>query len=178
MFRSGYGVFYFRTFNNLEVIMYCPKCGYSDSKVVDSRQSEDRKTIRRRRECLRCKFRFTTYERYEETPILVLKKDGTTEEFDREKILRGLIRSAEKRPVSIEQMNEIVDSIEKELSNSMTKQIKSNKIGELVMDKLKDVDEVAYVRFASVYRSFKDTKSFYEELKKMLEDSGKFDEEK
>lgn len=152
--------------------MYCPKCGYSDSKVVDSRQSEDRKTIRRRRECLKCKHRFTTYERYEETPLVVLKKDGTTQEFDREKILRGIIRAAEKRPVSIESMNAVVDDIEKDLSNSMVKQIKSEKIGEMVMEKLKDLDEVSYVRFASVYRSFKDTKSFYEELKKMLENRG------
>lgn len=156
--------------------MYCPKCGYIDSKVVDSRQSEDRKTIRRRRECLKCKHRFTTYERYEETPLVVQKKDGTTEEFDREKILKGLIRAAEKRPVSIESMNEIVDSIEKELSNSMAKQVKSKKIGEMVMDRLKDVDEIGYVRFASVYRSFKDTKSFYEELKKMIEDRGNNDD--
>lgn len=152
--------------------MYCPKCGYSDSKVVDSRQSEDRKTIRRRRECLKCKHRFTTYERYEETPLVVLKKDGTTQEFDREKILRGIIRAAEKRPVSIDAMNAIVDDIEKDLSNSMVKQIKSEKIGEMVMEKLKDLDEVSYVRFASVYRSFKDTKSFYEELKKMLDKRG------
>lgn len=156
--------------------MYCPKCGYIDSKVVDSRQSEDRKTIRRRRECLKCKHRFTTYERYEETPLVVQKKDGTTEEFDREKILKGLIRAAEKRPVSIESMNEIVDSIEKEISNSMAKQVKSKKIGEMVMDRLKDVDEISYVRFASVYRSFKDTKSFYEELKKMIEDRGNNDD--
>ena len=152
--------------------MYCPKCGYIDSKVVDSRQSEDRKTIRRRRECLKCKHRFTTYERYEETPLVVQKKDGTTEEFDREKILKGIIRAAEKRPVSIEAMNEIVDSIEKELSNSMARQIKSKKIGEMVMDRLKDVDEISYVRFASVYRSFKDTQSFYDELKKMIEGRG------
>ena len=152
--------------------MYCPKCGYIDSKVVDSRQSEDRKAIRRRRECLKCKHRFTTYERYEETPLVVQKKDGTTEEFDREKILKGIIRAAEKRPVSIEAMNEIVDSIEKELSNSMARQIKSKKIGEMVMDRLKDVDEISYVRFASVYRSFKDTQSFYDELKKMIEERG------
>ena len=152
--------------------MYCPKCGYIDSKVVDSRQSEDRKTIRRRRECLKCKHRFTTYERYEETPLVVQKKDGTTEEFDREKILKGIIRAAEKRPVSIEAMNEIVDSIEKELSNSMARQIKIKKIGEMVMDRLKDVDEISYVRFASVYRSFKDTQSFYDELKKMIEERG------
>lgn len=152
--------------------MYCPKCGYIDSKVVDSRQSEDRKTIRRRRECLKCKHRFTTYERYEETPLVVQKKEGTTEEFDREKILKGIIRAAEKRPVSIEAMNEIVDSIEKELSNSMARQIKSKKIGEMVMDRLKDVDEISYVRFASVYRSFKDTQSFYDELKKMIEERG------
>ena len=152
--------------------MYCPKCGYIDSKVVDSRQSEDRKTIRRRRECLKCKHRFTTYERDEETPLVVQKKDGTTEEFDREKILKGIIRAAEKRPVSIEAMNEIVDSIEKELSNSMARQIKSKKIGEMVMDRLKDVDEISYVRFASVYRSFKDTQSFYDELKKMIEERG------
>ena len=107
---------------------------------------------------------------------MVQKKDGTTEEFDREKILKGLIRAAEKRPVSIESMNEIVDSIEKELSNSMAKQVKSKKIGEMVMDRLKDVDEISYVRFASVYRSFKDTKSFYEELKKMIEDRGNNDD--
>lgn len=150
--------------------MYCPKCGYHDSKVVDSRQTDDHKTIRRRRECLSCKFRFTTYERYEMAPLLVLKKDGATQEFDREKILRGIIRAAEKRPVTSETMHKIVDDIERECQNEMVKQISTTEIGEKVMEKLKEVDEISYVRFASVYRSFKDTKTFMEELKKVIED--------
>lgn len=150
--------------------MYCPKCGFHDSKVVDSRQTDDHKTIRRRRECLSCKFRFTTYERYEMAPLLVLKKDGATQEFDREKILRGIIRAAEKRPITSETMNKIVDDIERECQNEMVKQISTTEIGEKVMEKLKEVDEISYVRFASVYRSFKDTKTFMEELKKVIED--------
>ncbi|MDO5716786.1 MAG: transcriptional regulator NrdR [Tissierellia bacterium] len=153
--------------------MLCPKCGWEESRVVDSRQTEDRRTIRRRRECLQCKHRFTTYERFEETPIVVVKKDGTTQEFNRDKILRGLIRAAEKRPVSIEQMNEIVDSIERELNNSLEKEIRTEDIGEMVMEHLKDLDEVSYVRFASVYRSFKDSKTFLDELKKIIESKEK-----
>lgn len=149
--------------------MQCPNCGYNESKVIDSRQTDDNKSIRRRRECIKCKHRFTTYERIEETPLVVIKKDGTTQEFNREKILRGIIRAAEKRPVSLEEMNKIVEEIEKEINNSLKKEITTTKIGELVMKKLQLVDEVSYVRFASVYRSFKDTNSFMEELKKILE---------
>lgn len=151
--------------------MYCPRCGYHDSKVVDSRQSEDHKTIRRRRECLKCQFRFTTYERYEMAPLLVSKKDGSTQEFDREKILRGIIRACEKRPVTSETMNKIVDNVERECRNQMVKQIPTSEIGEMVMDALKKVDEISYVRFASVYRSFKDSKTFMEELKKIIEET-------
>lgn len=148
--------------------MLCPKCGTPDSKVVDSRQTEDGRTIRRRRECQHCKYRFTTYERIEETPLVVVKKDGTTQEFNREKILRGIIRAAEKRPVGVDVMNDIVERIEHHIMNTMEKEIATEKIGEMVMDALKEVDEVSYVRFASVYRSFKDSKTFLEELTKLM----------
>ena len=147
--------------------MQCPYCNYKESKVVDSRHT-DSNSIRRRRECESCKKRFTTYEIIETTPIMVVKKDNSREVFDREKIKRGIIKSCEKRPVSIEQIEEIVAFIENEINKHYISEIETEKIGEMVMDKLKDVDEVAYVRFASVYRQFKDINTFVTELKNIL----------
>lgn len=148
--------------------MKCPYCSFTDSKVVDSRPTDEGQSIRRRRECIECKKRFTTYEKIEEVPIIVVKKNGNRESYDRNKILNGIIKSCEKRPVSIKDIEKIVDEIEIELSNSLEKEITSVTIGEMVMNKLKDVDEVAYVRFASVYRQFKDLNTFMSELKKLL----------
>ncbi|ACM60608.1 transcriptional repressor NrdR [Caldicellulosiruptor bescii] len=148
--------------------MRCPFCGYEDSKVVDTRPTNEGKTIKRRRECLKCQKRFTTYEKIEKQPILVIKKDNRREEFDRNKILNGIIKACQKRPVSIEQMNKIVDEIENEIYNSMREEISSREIGEMVMEKLKKIDEISYVRFASVYRQFKDINTFIEELQKLL----------
>lgn len=148
--------------------MKCPYCSFSDSKVVDSRPTDEGQSIRRRRECIDCHQRFTTYEKIEEVPIMVVKKNGNRESYDRNKILNGIIKSCEKRPVSIKDIETIVDEIEMELSNSLEKEITSVTIGEMVMNKLKDVDEVAYVRFASVYRQFKDLNTFMNELKKLL----------
>lgn len=148
--------------------MRCPFCNYFDSKVVDSRPTDEGQAIRRRRECIKCGKRFTTYEKIEEIPIMVVKKDGNRQSFDRNKLLNGIIKSCEKRPVSMNTIESIVDDIEKNLSNSLEKEVKSEEIGEMVMNKLKDIDEVAYVRFASVYRQFKDLNSFMEELKNIL----------
>lgn len=148
--------------------MRCPFCGYEDSKVVDTRPTNEGKTIKRRRECLKCQKRFTTYEKIEKQPILVIKKDNRREEFDRNKILNGIIKACQKRPVSIEQMNKIVDEIENEIYNSMREEISSREIGEMVMEKLKKIDEISYVRFASVYRQFKDINTFIEELQKLF----------
>ncbi|QXM05829.1 transcriptional regulator NrdR [Crassaminicella indica] len=148
--------------------MNCPFCEYFDTKVVDSRPTEEGQAIRRRRECSKCKKRFTTYEKIEEIPLIVIKKDGNREAFNRNKILNGIIRSCEKRPVSMKDIESIVDDIEKNLHNTMEKEIRSAYIGELVMNRLKDLDEVAYVRFASVYRQFKDLNTFMEELRKMI----------
>ncbi|ADQ04847.1 ATP-cone domain protein [Caldicellulosiruptor owensensis OL] len=148
--------------------MRCPFCGYEDSKVIDTRPTNEGKTIKRRRECLKCQKRFTTYEKVERQPILVIKKDNRREEFDRNKILNGVIKACQKRPVSIEQMNKIVDEIENEIYNSMREEISSREIGEMVMEKLKKIDEISYVRFASVYRQFKDINTFIEELQKLL----------
>lgn len=148
--------------------MKCPYCDYFESKVVDSRPTDEGQAIRRRRECIKCGKRFTTYEKIEEIPIIVVKKDGNRQAFDRNKLLNGIIKSCEKRPVSINEIEKIVDDIEKTLSNSLEKEVTSVEIGELVMNELKDVDEVSYVRFASVYRQFKDVNSFMEELKKIL----------
>ncbi|ADQ06946.1 ATP-cone domain protein [Caldicellulosiruptor hydrothermalis 108] len=148
--------------------MRCPFCGYEDSKVVDTRPTDEGRTIKRRRECLKCQKRFTTYEKVERQPILVIKKDNRREEFDRNKILNGIIKACQKRPVSIEQMNKIVDEIENEIYNSMREEISSREIGEMVMEKLKKIDEISYVRFASVYRQFKDINTFLEELQKLL----------
>ena len=145
--------------------MQCPYCNYKESKVVDSRHT-------RRRECESCKKRFTTYEIIETTPIMVVKKDNSREVFDREKIKRGIIKSCEKRPVSIEQIESIISYIENEINKDYISEINTDKIGEMVMDKLKDIDEVSYVRFASVYRQFKDINTFVSELKNILMEKG------
>ena len=150
--------------------MKCPFCGYLDSKVVDSRPAEDGASIRRRRECLSCRKRFTTFEVMETLPVVVIKKDGSRQSFDRSKLLNGMIRACEKRPVSFETLEKIVDEIEQILQNEMNRAVPSEKIGEMVMDRLKDVDEVAYVRFASVYRQFKDISTFMSELNKLLQE--------
>lgn len=148
--------------------MKCPFCGYEESKVIDSRPTDEGEKIRRRRECISCTNRFTTYEIIESVPIMIIKKDKSRESFNREKLLKGMVRACEKRPVPIDTLEKIVDEIESEIQNSLDREITSVKIGELVMDKLKDVDEVAYVRFASVYRQFKDINTFMSELKKLL----------
>ena len=140
--------------------MKCIFCGYEDSKVVDSRSSEDGNSIRRRRECLKCAKRFTTYEMVESTPVLIIKNDGSRQAFDAQKIKRGIIKSCEKRPVSMSQIDELVRDIEKQINNSLLQEIKSSEIGEMVMDRLKKLDEISYVRFAAVYRKFKDITTF------------------
>ena len=150
--------------------MKCPYCGDQDSKVIDSRHSEDGASIRRRRECLACQKRFTTYETVESLPIIVVKKDGSRQSFDRTKILNGMVRACEKRPVSMAEMEAAVTDIEQVMQNSLEREISSSEIGELVMERLKPLDEVAYVRFASVYRHFKDINSFMQELNKILEE--------
>ena len=150
--------------------MKCPVCGYTESKVIDSRPSEEGSSIRRRRECLSCQNRFTTYEKIETLPLLVIKKDRTRELFDKNKLLSGIIKACHKRPVTMEQMEEVATEIEAELQNSLTREISSQRIGVLVMDKLKSLDPVAYVRFASVYREFKDVNTFMDELKSVLND--------
>ena len=150
--------------------MKCPYCAHDESKVVDSRPTEDNEKIRRRRECLRGGKRFTTYEMMESLPLVVVKKDGSRQSFDRNKVMSGLIRACEKRPVSINTLEEIVTEIEQVLQNEMEREVSSAEIGELVMERLKKVDEVAYVRFASVYRQFKDINTFMRELNKLLAD--------
>ncbi|MCI6567702.1 transcriptional regulator NrdR [Dysosmobacter sp. HCP28S3_G4] len=150
--------------------MRCPFCGYSESKVIDSRPADEGSSIRRRRECLSCRKRFTTYETVESLPMVVIKKDGSRQSFDRNKILRGMIRACEKRPVSLGALETIADEIEQDLQNSMEREIRTEVIGEQVMTRLKKVDEVAYVRFASVYRQFKDIDTFMTELNKLLAD--------
>ncbi len=148
--------------------MKCPQCGYLESKVVDSRPSADGSSIRRRRECLACQKRFTTYENIEMLPLIVIKKDGSRETFDRNKLLNSIIRACDKRQVTLSQMDNAVSEIENTLQNTLQNEVTSEHIGELAMDKLKDLDEVAYIRFASVYRQFKDVGAFMEEIKKML----------
>ena len=148
--------------------MRCPYCGYQESKVIDSRPAEEGSTIRRRRECLSCQKRFTTYEIMERLPIVVIKKDGSRQTFDRMKLLNGMLRACEKRPVSMAVLENAADEIEQELQNELEREINTKDIGELVMDKLKNIDEVAYVRFASVYRQFKDVNTFMQELNKLL----------
>lgn len=148
--------------------MRCPFCGYEESKVIDSRPTDEGEKIRRRRECISCSKRFTTYEIIESVPIVVVKKDKSRQAFDRVKLFNGMLRACEKRPVSIEQIDKIVSEIEAELQNSLDREVTSIHIGELAMDKLKALDEVAYVRFASVYRQFKDINTFMDELAKLL----------
>ena len=148
--------------------MKCPYCSFEESKVIDSRPTDEGERIRRRRECLNCQKRFTTYEIIESLPIIVIKKDKSREVFNRDKLLNGLLRACEKRPVSLEKLENMIDDIEVVLQNSLDREVSSDKIGELVMDKLKEVDEVAYVRFASVYRQFKDIGTFMNELNKLL----------
>ena len=147
--------------------MRCLKCGSEESKVVDSRSIEEGNSIRRRRECLNCKNRFTTYEKIEYTPIIVIKKNGERQQFNREKVLNGMLRACEKRPVSLDTLENSVDEIEMEINNSLDKEIHANRIGEYVIEKLKKIDEIAYVRFASVYRQFKDIEEFKLELNKL-----------
>ncbi|MBR5468001.1 MAG: transcriptional repressor NrdR [Firmicutes bacterium] len=148
--------------------MKCPFCGNNDSKVIDSRPTEDNQRIRRRRECMSCSKRFTTFETVEITPITVIKKDGSMQAFNRDKILSGMIKSCEKRPVSIQDLEKATDNIEYRLVNSLKTEVSSIEIGEMVMEELKKLDEVAYVRFASVYRQFSDINTFFEELSELL----------
>ena len=150
--------------------MRCSFCGYPDSKVLDSRPVEDGRSIRRRRECLSCGKRFTTYEREEETSLLVVKRDGNREIFDKSKILAGLVRACDKRPVPVAVLEQLVLDVEKELKNSMEREVPAMRIGDMVMERLRSVDDVAYVRFASVYRRFKDIPTFMDELSKLLEE--------
>lgn len=149
--------------------MKCPFCSFEESKVIDSRPTDEGQRIRRRRECLECGKRFTTYEVIESLPIIVIKKDKSRETFNRNKLMTGLLRACEKRPVSIDMLDNLIDEIEVIIQNSLDREVSSEKIGELVMEKLKKVDEVAYVRFASVYRQFKDINTFMSELSKLLE---------
>ncbi|AKG05702.1 MULTISPECIES: transcriptional regulator NrdR [Salimicrobium] len=148
--------------------MICPNCGDKNTRVLDSRPIEDGHAIRRRRECDNCDFRFTTFERVEEVPLIVVKKEGTREEFSREKLMRGLIRACEKRPVAVEDLEAVTHDIEKELRNRGVSEVNSKEIGEMVMKNLSEIDEVAYVRFASVYRQFKDINVFIDELKDLI----------
>ena len=148
--------------------MKCPFCGFEESKVIDSRPTDEGQRIRRRRECLDCGKRFTTYEIIESLPIIVIKKDKSREAFNRDKLMTGLLRACEKRPVSIDTLDNMIDEIETVLQNSLDREVSSEKIGELVMEKLKTIDEVAYVRFASVYRQFKDINTFMAELNNLL----------
>ena len=148
--------------------MKCPFCGYNESKVIDSRPAEEGATIRRRRECLACQKRFTTYEIIERLPLVVVKRDGSRQTFDKVKLINGMVRACEKRPVALTTLEKIADEIEQELQSGLEREVKTVDIGEMVMSRLKTVDEVAYVRFASVYRSFKDINTFMDELTKLL----------
>ncbi len=150
--------------------MKCPYCGEADSKVIDSRSVDEGTSIRRRRECLKCGRRFTTYETVESMPLIVVKKDGSRQTFDRNKVLAGLVKACEKRAVPLSTLEKITSDIEQQLLNSLSREVASEHIGELVMEKLKEVDEVAYVRFASVYRQFRDINTFMDELSKLLKD--------
>jgi transcriptional repressor NrdR len=153
--------------------MKCPYCGFPDSKVVDSRPTEEGQAIRRRRECEKCARRFTTYEKIEEIPLIVVKRDGSRQAFDRMKVMNGVIKACEKRPVPMEEIEKIVSDVEKGLSNLMLKEMDSTIIGEYVMEHLRNLDDVAYVRFASVYRQFTDAESFRHEIEKLLGDDQK-----
>ena len=153
--------------------MKCPYCNYSESKVVDSRPAEEGATIRRRRECLACQKRFTTYEIMEHIPLIVVKKDGRRQTFDKQKLLGSMVKACEKRSVPLTDLETVTGEIETELQNSLEREVKTTDIGELVMKKLKDLDEVAYVRFASVYRQFRDINTFMDELNKLLKEDGR-----
>ena len=148
--------------------MQCPFCGHKEDKVIDSRESKEGDSIRRRRECLACERRFTTYERCDEVPYMVIKKDGRREKFDRQKVLNGLIRACEKRPVSMARLAELVDDVESALLESPERELPTTRIGELLMDRLRSLDKIAYVRFASVYRDFQDIEEFLSELKNLM----------
>ncbi|CUN65729.1 transcriptional repressor NrdR [Clostridium sp. NSJ-49] len=148
--------------------MKCPFCGFDESKVVDSRSTDDNTTIRRRRECANCSKRYTTYEKIEDIPILVIKRDSTRENFNKEKIVNGLIIACQKRPISRRQIEDIAEDIEKSISNKMLTEVETKLIGEMIMERLKKIDEVSYVRFASVYRQFKDINTFLEEIKNLM----------
>lgn len=150
--------------------MKCPYCSFQEDKVIDSRPTDEGATIRRRRECLNCHKRYTTYEKVESLPIMVVKKDGSRQPYDREKVRKGILRACEKRSISIDQIENVLDAIEAQISNSLEREVTSSMIGEMVMDKLRELDEVAYVRFASVYRQFKDINTFMNELNKLLLD--------
>ena len=150
--------------------MKCPFCGFEDSRVIDSRPTDEGSRIRRRRECTQCGKRFTTYEIIESLPIVVVKKDKSREPFDRNKVLSGLLRACEKRPVSLDRLEKAVDDIETQIQNSLEREVSTTKIGEYVMEQLMRIDDVAYIRFASVYRQFKDIKSFHEAIRKLMED--------
>lgn len=149
--------------------MRCPFCGNSESKVIDSRPAEEGATIRRRRECLSCQKRFTTYEIMERLPLIVVKRDGSRQTFDKMKLMNGMLRACEKRPISLHAVEEIANDIEQELQNALEREVTTITIGEMVMERLKELDEVAYVRFASVYRQFEDIDSFLEELNKLMQ---------
>lgn len=151
--------------------MYCPKCGHFQTRVIDSRAVDDGTAIRRRRECMSCNYRYNTYERIEQTPLLVIKRDGTREEFSRDKLLRGIVRAAEKRPISREQMELLASNVESDIRNVADTEISSDKIGEFVMPRLLDLDEVTYIRFASVYRQFHSREMFVRELENMMSQS-------
>ena len=148
--------------------MTCPFCGFKEDKVIDSRESKEGELIRRRRECLECSRRFTTYERIDEIPYMVVKKDGRREKFDRQKVMNGLLRACEKRPIGMSKLADIIDEVESKLAESADKEISTTEIGELVMERLRGLDKVAYVRFASVYRDFQDAEAFLKELKEMV----------
>ena len=158
--------------------MKCPFCGHEESKVIDSRPTDEGERIRRRRECLKCGKRFTTYEVIETVPVIVIKKDKSREAFDRDKLLRGLLRACEKRPVSLVTLEHLVDEIEVSLQNSLDREVESSKIGEYAMEKLKHIDEVAYVRFASVYRQFQDINTFMDALNEIIQARQKSSTEK
>ena len=149
--------------------MKCPFCGYTESKVIDSRPTDENERIRRRRECIQCSKRFTTYETIEDVPVIVIKKDRSREVFDRNKILKGMLRACEKRKVTVAELDEKIDEIEAQLQSSVDREVSSSRIGELIMEKLKEIDEVAYVRFASVFKEFDSAESFRDELAKLGE---------
>lgn len=165
-----YGIITLYGIRKEEKIMKCPYCSFIESKVIDSRPTEENNSIRRRRECLKCGKRFTTYEKLESVALVVIKKDESRQPFNRNKVLKGIITACEKRPISIVQMEKIADDIESELAQSMEREVKSTVIGEMVMDKLRLLDEVAYVRFASVYKQFEDLSTFMDELKGLIDD--------